>query len=267
MTRLRLFLLGALAAVGLLVPVVALAGTSTLNVSASIVRGGNVSRLKIVANGHTAYDNVLRARACGGNCITTPVTPGRSSVRIAGLQTGSSLDVVAGLYSGGAHCCFIDQVFSRRGSTLTYAQSAQHNFLDAGANLVRRNGRWEFDSADARVAENAFTDYADSGMPLQIWRVSHGRFVDITRGFPARISTDAARWYKAYRQHRSNGVGFIAAWAADEDLLGHKVDVNRTLQALARRHQLHSALGLPHNSETAFIHQLEAFLHQLGYTR
>ncbi len=222
-------------------------------------------RLTIIRNGRRVYDQPVRAHSCGGFCITTRVPPSRSAVFVGRLQAGTEPAVVLGLFTGGAHCCFVDQVFSYDAARRTYVKT-EHNFLDAGAAIQRLGGRVVFSSADARIAEDGLTDYADSGAPVQIWRFSGRRFIDVSRRYPAVVRVDAGRWLKAFNQHISNGVGFIAAWAADEDLLGNAQLVSTTLDSLAAQHKLHSALGLPHHSEAAFVVELEQLLHQLGYT-
>jgi hypothetical protein len=221
-------------------------------------------QLRIIRNGRTAYDQSVRLRVCGSFCTATSVPPSRNAVFVGAMQSGAEPAVVIGLFTGGAHCCFVDDVFTYNAARRTYVK-AQHDFLDAGARIQSLGGRVVFKSADARIAENAFTDYADSGAPLQIWQFARGRFVDVTRSYPALIKADAALWLRAFNHHISNGV--IAAWAADEDLLGNSSLVSSTLNSLAQQHKLHSALGLPHhNSETAFVSALEKFLRQLGYT-
>lgn len=221
------------------------------------------TRLKIRLNGATVYDHLVRSPFCGSECSLTAVTPGKAVLKVIGLEP-RGLDVVLGLFSGGAHCCFIDQVFSQAPGSTRFVKTG-HNFLDSGARLQRLRGRWAFMSADARIAEESFTDYADSGAPVQIFRFADHRFVDVTRQFPALIRSDAARWMRAFKHHISNGVGLIAAWAADQDLLGHHRLVSSTLRADARKGILHSALGLPHNSQRAFVTELQRELRKLGY--
>lgn len=237
-----------------------------VRVTLSGLRTPHRMRLKIVRNGRTAYNERVRSRYCAGSCDIAPLYPRRSPLFVGDLEGRGELNVVLGLYTGGAHCCFIDQVFSFDRAKRTYVKT-EHNFLDAGAKIERLNGRYVFMSADARIPEDYLTDYADSGAPIQIWRFADGRFVDVTRSYPALIRADAARWWGAYTHHLRNGVGFIAAWAADEDLLGNSRLVSTTLASEARGHRLHSALGLPHHSETAFVSELKALLRELGYTK
>ena len=86
------------------------------------------------------------------------------------------------------------------------------------------NGRYEFLTADDAFAYE-FTDFAASGLPIQILTFSNRRFLSVTRHYPKLIARDAARWLKAFnsmaKQHYSDSVGVVAAWAADEELLGH----------------------------------------------
>jgi hypothetical protein len=223
-------------------------------------------RLTITRNGRIVYNERVRSRYCPGGCVAADLSPRRSPLFEGDLQGRGDLDVVLGLYTGGAHCCFVDQVFSFDRAKGTYVK-AEHDFLDAGARIERLDGRYVFMSTDSRIPQSYLTDYADSGAPIQIWRFAHGRFADVTRSYPALIRPDAARWWEAFNHHLRNGVGFIAAWAADEDLLGNSRLVSTTLASEARRHRLHSALGLPHNSETAFVSELKKLLRQLGYTK
>lgn len=241
------------------------AGTT---VAASISSGQNARALRvtITRNGAVVYAAHIRSRSCGSFCMFTSVAPGRKALRLVDLDGDGEPEVVIGLYSGGAHCCFIDQVFRYDAARGTYVK-AEHDFLDAGATLKPARDGYDFVSADARFAENGFTDYADSGAPLQIWRFDGKRFVDITRRFPNQIRRDAARWLKAFNRHIANGAGFIAAWAGDEYLLGKRKKTDATLASEVRRGRLHSTLGLPHNSPQRFVADLEKFLRRLGYAK
>jgi hypothetical protein len=175
-------------------------------------------------------------------------------------------EIVVGLNTGGAHCCTIVQVFSYDPATMTY-RAAEHDFGDPGALLsdVAGNGQVEFESADDRFAY-AFTSFAYSGLPLQIWRFRQGRFLDATRAFPKPLAADAARQFKQFtaNQRQGLGLGFIAAWAADEHLLGNRALVARILAREARRHRLRSSDDLS-PSGSGFLGKLARFLRKTGY--
>lgn len=266
MRRGRLITLAAILAISAL-PVAAAQAAPSAAVTASLGSSGTpaVQTLTITRNGRVVYRRPVSAPGCP-RCSAVTVPPGKQAVHVLDLQSDGEPDVVIGLFSGGANCCFIDQVFSYDPSTRTYIRS-QHNFLNAGAALARLNGREVFKSGDSRITEAGFTDTADSGTPIQIWRFAHGAFTDVTRSYPTLIRADAAMWMRLFNHHLANGVGLIAAWAADEDLLRRSALVDTTLQSLAAQHKLRTPLGLPHGSATLFVTQLEKLLRKLGYTR
>jgi hypothetical protein len=222
------------------------------------VSGG---RLMIVKGGQTVYDAPVTARLCGTQCGPAQFGRGASSLGIVPLLPGSP-QVVLNLYSGGANCCFIDQVFSYDPGTMTYRKT-EHDFASSGATLKRLGGQWRFLSADPGF-KYAFTDGADSGEPIQIWRFAARGFVDVTRAYPGLIRTDAARWLGLFRHDLANGVGLIAAWAADEELLGHDALVRSTLSNELARGDLRA--GPAGSGGAKFVRALNRVLRQLGYT-
>jgi hypothetical protein len=220
-------------------------------------------RLAIVRDGRTLFDAPVKAGFCGTQCWPD-VWPGHGFLRVADIESNGSPDVVLDLYSGGAHCCSIVEVYRFDAATGAYG-IVQHNFWDPGASLERIDGGYEFVSADDHFAYT-FAAFAFSGLPLQIWRFEAGRFVDVTRRFPGLIAADAKRQWGAYVENRAQGygLGFLAAWAADEDLLGRGARVATTLAAQQRAGWLRSAGGYSPSGE-AFIAALLRFLAKYGY--
>ncbi|HTU28422.1 MAG TPA: hypothetical protein VMF07_03510 [Solirubrobacteraceae bacterium] len=205
--------------------------------------------------------------ACGTGCVVS-LAPADPPVRFAALDGAGSKDVIVNLYSGGANCCSVLDLF-RPSAALggQYVLSASHNFAYAGYRLERLHGRRVFVTADPSFS-TVFTDFADSGLPLQILRLSGVKFVDVTSSYPGLVRLDATRWMTAYRKaHGHNDVGLIAPWAADEARLGRWSSAHAYLVAQARAGRLRSAL-LPHAaSGTRFITQLEALLRRDGYLK
>ena len=222
--------------------------------------------LSISSEGRRTYAHPVYAVLCGSNCWPASGIAGSPVLRVADIERDGSPDVILDLYSGGAHCCFITQVYRYDAAVGTYAVS-QRDFADAGASLLTLGGAPVFVSADDRFAY-AFAPFAFSGLPLQIWSFARGRFGDVTRRYPAQIAADAARQYRGFVNDRQQrlGLGFLAAWAADEDLLGRTARVARTLAAQNRAGELRSADGLS-KSGGAFIAQLQRFLARTGYRR
>ena len=145
------------------------------------------------------------------------------------LEANGEPDVVLGLYTGCAHCCYVDQVYRPDPGTLTYVKT-EHYFGNAGATIkdLHHDGHLEFVSTNDAFYYR-FGSFADSGAPVQIWSFRAGRFTDITRHFPGLIRRDAALWWKLFTHHYDAGQSLIAPWAADQDLLGHRSLVKRTL--------------------------------------
>jgi hypothetical protein len=270
------------AATSLLSASTALATTQTAsagNVSASFSFSGSFPNytgetLSISQSGSVLYHEPVSSKYCGTQCAPGVVTGHGSSVHVVDLEGSTQPpDVVLDLFSGGAHCCFIDQVFSLEPGTTTYVVS-QHNFGDPGERLepIGPGGRDVFVTADDSFAYE-FTDYAASGLPLQILGFSQGRFANITRAYPKLIAKDAALWLRVYRgtarQHYQDSVGAIAAWAADADELGHSRHVAVYLAQQARLGHLNSALNslspkaAPDGAK--FVAKLKRFLRRHGY--
>lgn len=265
--------LAAVVAVGVLAaPAAAMAPTSTQTASAGDVTasfsysatGSGIyanKNLTISRAGRTVYDQPVTSSYCGPPTAQQYCAPGfGKAVHVVALEPGGEPNVVLDLYTGGAHCCSIEQVFSWNAGTGTYDVS-QHNFGDPGERIVTLSGRHEFLTADDTFAY-AFTDYADSGLPLRILSFSGGRFVNVTRRYPKLIARDAARYLKAFKHDLGNGDGLIAAWAADEDNLGHQSLVASTLAHYFRAGDLRS---LDYPKPRRFLIALSKLLRKDGY--
>jgi len=223
-------------------------------------------RLSISADGRATYTHPVHAILCASTCWPALGIAGSPVLRVADIERDGSPDVILDLYSGGAHCCFITQVYRYDAPVATYSVS-QRDFADAGASLQTLGGAPVFVSADDRFAY-AFAPFAFSGLPIQIWSFAQARFSNVTRRYPAEIAADAARQYREFASDRRQGLGlgYLAAWAADEDLLGHGARVARTLAAFNSAGTLRSADGFS-KSGRAFIAELQRFLAKAGYRR
>jgi hypothetical protein len=255
----------------------ALATTQTANggnVTATFTFQGKVPnfhglRLAIARGGTVVYDQPVVSKFCAKLCWPGPaVAANRPAVQVVDLEHTGDPDVVLNLYSGGAHCCTVVQVFSFNAAAASYAET-ERVFGDPDARIVdlSHDGRFEILTADDSFAYR-FTDFAASGLPIEILTFAGGHFTDVTRNYPAQVAKDAAFWLKAYksqaRQHYPDSVGVIAAWAADEDLLGHVKLVNRYLHQQAAAGHLNAAAG---TGGTKFVASLQKFLRRRGYLK
>jgi hypothetical protein len=223
--------------------------------------GTRNDHLQISRGGQSVYDQPVSAPSCGHNCDVL-------GLRVLPLQAGSEPQVLLRLFWGGANCCEVDEVFSWAPAAGTYDRATRVMGEGARVRDLAHNGRYEFETADYAF-KYAFTDGAASGQPIQILRFSAGRFLNVTRSYPKLIARDAAAYLKAFkaqRPHYSDTVGLIAAWAADEDELGHSRQVARYLRRQAALGHLNSALD-PKERGQRFLRDLNRFLRRGGYLR
>jgi hypothetical protein len=190
------------------------------------------------------------------------------SLKALELQPNGEPDVLLRLYSGGAHCCYIDQVFSWNPAASTY-EVAERSWGSLAARVadLAHNGQIEFVTGDDRF-EYRFASFGFSGFPLQILVLRGGKFVEVTRSYPSQIAADARAEYRRYEHWRSQGLGlgFLAAWVADEYLLGKR---QRAMHALAienrRGHLLEARLAGVKNVGGGYVGKLKRFLRKIGY--
>jgi hypothetical protein len=227
--------------------------------------------LVIKRSGQVFYNQpVIFAGSCGSACAPGSTSAKYSSVQILDIEHDGSPDVILTLYSGGANCCLLDQVFSYDPGTMTYSK-AQRDFGDYGANLkdLSHNGVDEFVGRNPAF-KYEFTDGAASGEPLQIFSFSAGKFKDVTRTYPKLIAKDASKWLKFFKQQikgtqgQIDSVGAIAAWAADEDELGDSKQVASYLNKEASAGVLQSPVEA---GGQKFIKHLDKFLRKEGYLK
>ena len=224
--------------------------------------------LTIARAGTVVYDQPVVARFCGTLCWPGVPVGRHPAVRVVDLEHTGEPDVVLNLYSGGAHCCTLLQIFSFDAAANTYVKT-ERVFGDPDARIVdlRHDGRFEILTADDAFAYR-FTDYAASGLPIEILTFANRRFTNVTRSYPRLVAKDAAVWLKAFqgmaRDRYPDSVGVIAAWAADEDMLGHSGLVGRELAQQARAGHLNAPFRA---GGTKFIAALQKFLRRRGYLR
>jgi hypothetical protein len=219
-------------------------------------------RLTITRKGIVAYSKPVSSSHClGGSCAPGDPERHASSVHVLDLESNGEPDVVLNLFTGGAHCCTLEQIFRFDAAHGAYVKT-EHDFGDPGDNIrdLDHNGRLEFVTADDDFAF-AFTSFAASGLPLQILTFRTGHFTNVTRHYPKLLTADAAQWLRLFKHHLSDGVGLIAAWAADEDLLGHFALVQNTLASELRKGDLRS----PSGGGRKFVSALNRFLRRHGY--
>lgn len=217
----------------------------------------------VVSNGATSVlDSPVVSRVAGAGTLQPGGFDGRPSISFRDLDADGTPELLLDLYTGGAHCCFLTQVFDLVSSP---PRKRELDFADAGARLIVAGGAVLFRTTDP-VFAYAFTDFADSGAPIALWSYTRSGMRNVTRTRPALVRTDAKTWWTAYRvQARRKGDvrGLLSAWAADEAMLGRAAQAHATLDAIARSGAL--ARGDGGAKGAAYVRQLWRFLGRYGY--
>ena len=227
-------------------------------------------RVEVVRAGATLVDQAL-PEGCA-KCFARPAfsVGGDKSIVVRDLDADGEPEVIAAVYTNGAHCCTISTLYGYQVDLGAYRR-VRRNWRDAAYQLrdLGRDGIVEFHSRDANFAY-AFASYAESFLPVQIFRYRGGRLVDVTRSFPRlvrRDARDALRLYRRYRDEKDvNPRGFLAGWVADKYLLGERREANRALRRALRRGDLGRTAPFQIGpTGRKFIRQLKRFLRKLGY--
>jgi hypothetical protein len=228
------------------------------------------ARVRIARVGDRSHEYSLRPLRPGYDVAPSFATPDKRAIHIRRLDARhGEPEVVVDLYWGGAHCCFYTVVFRYVSATKTYARSS-HLWGDL-APAVRdldSDGLAEFVTGDERFAY-AFTSFADSEFPVQLWRFAGGRFRDVTRMFPAHVRAAADHHLAEYESRRSSDRsvrGILAAYLAEKCLLGEAEEGWAVLRRAAARGDLRHAYDGP-ETPAAYLAHLRRFLAKTGYTR
>ena len=232
--------------------------TATFSFAGGYPDGFTGLELAIARAGATAYDQPVSAKACE-EPYCAPGGGNRKSIHVRDLEGDGEPEVLLDLYTGGAHCCVIGQIFTFAGGS--YRKAAEHDWADPGYRLADVDGKGtvELKSADARFAY-AFTAFAYSGFPVRLYHWRDGRLVDVTRRFRAAVRKDAKRWMRIYRRADFEPQGALAAWAADQHRLGRRAAARRFVRRAVRTGKLHDMPGA-----AKFPRRLDRQLRRWGY--
>lgn len=220
--------------------------------------------LTIKRDGTTAFSAALckPPRGSGFNAQPSGYFEHRRSVSVTDVDGNGEPEVVLDLYGGGAHCCWYTQIYRYVAETKHYAPLVHvwGNFGYVLADLDH-DGKLELVTRDDRFSY-AFASFADSRWPVRILRYLGGKLTVETRSYPTEIGRDAnALWHSALNPKRkAPNQGIVAAWAADEAMVGHWAVAFKAIDRLSRSGKIHGEL-----SRVKFEQKLRSFLRRTGY--
>lgn len=183
-------------------------------------------QLKITRSGQTVLDQKLPQESEYDRPIGE-LDAKENQIPVLDLDGNKEPEVIADFFTGGAHCCTYSLIYRYDSNSKQY-KKIRHEWGNGGYRLkdLDKDGLPEFDSRDDRFAY-AFSSYAASGYPLQIWQYRQGKMVDVTRRYPKLIASNATELWQTYtelRQQGDDGKGFLAAYLADKYMLGQGQD-------------------------------------------
>jgi hypothetical protein len=220
-------------------------------------------RLTIKRLGATRFAARLRKPPRGGfNAQPAGYFDHRRSVSITDLDADGEPEVLLDLYWAGAHCCWYTQIYRYVAETETYRTNVHiwGNFGYVLADL-EHDGRQELVTRDDRFSY-AFASFADSRWPVRILSYRHGGMTVVTRNYASEIRKDAtALWHEAMGRKKSrSNQGIVAAWAADQCMLGRWKHAFTTIDRLSRSGRIHGE-----RARVRFEQRLRRFLQRTGY--
>jgi hypothetical protein len=190
-----------------------------------------------------------------------------SDLQVQDLDTDGEPEVFLQTFSGGAHCCL---------SSLIYHYDKQQDFYtvidhfwgNAGYQLVDldADGQPEFETRDDSFAY-AFTSYAGSRYPAQLWQFQAGELVNVTRQYPDYVYSHAYQLWLDYQDlvfRRPVGED-ASAWSQVEQaaLAAYLADKYLLNQADDGWQRVRSTYQWP--DRQAFFEALRTFLTETGY--
>jgi hypothetical protein len=223
--------------------------TGLSNVTLTVLDGGRNVRSDAVAAPKDA-PAVIPSRLSDADNADRPLC-------VARFEGSPQPVVLLGLYLGGMHCCTVLRAYP-----LSSAPMVELAIGNPDVTVSHRSGGAILVTADNDFAY-AFTSYAGSGVPVKVLEVRGNAFVDTTRHYPDLVANDAAQWMSAFNTPPPPGTegdirGVVAAWAADECLLGHGSDAFATVDRLNAGGKLGGDTTWPAGS--AYVTALHKFL-------
>jgi len=220
--------------------------------------------LTITRDGASSFSARLRKppQGNGFNAQPSGYFQHQRSVSVTDIDGDGEPEVVLDLYGGGAHCCWYTQIYRYAPATKHY-EPLVHVWGNFGYVLadLDHDGALELVTRDDRFSY-VFASFADSRWPVQILRYRDGKLTAATTSYRSEIGRDAnALWHAALNPKRKRpNQGIVAAWAADEAMVGHWPVAFKAIDRLSRSGKIHGEL-----SRVKFEQKLRRFLRRTGY--
>jgi hypothetical protein len=215
-------------------------------------------KLKIERSNQVVFD-----KAPSANEYDRPILDWNSeeqdSFLVRDLNGDKEPEVILDFFTGGAHCCSYSLIYQYDADQKQYVESrAFWGNLNYRLKDLDGDGKLEFMTGNDSFAY-AFTSYAGSGFPIQIFNFDNGKMTDVTRKYPKQVYNDAYRYWRIYQQVIAEDAttdvkGILAAYLADKYLLGQQEDGWKRLREVYRG-----------SDREEYFAKLRDFLEKAGY--
>lgn len=220
--------------------------------------------LTIRRDGATRFAAFVRRPPDGGaNAQPAGFFQQKRSVSLSDLDGDGEPEVVLDLYWGGAHCCWYTQLYRYDAAVERYVPLV-HVWGNVGYVLadLDHDGKQELVTRDDRFSY-VFASFADSRWPVRILAYRAGHLTVVTKSYPAEVRRDSSSlWHEAMARARKgpSNQGMMAAWAADQCLLGRCAAAFRSIASLSKTGRVHGEL-----KPAPYRRKLRAFLERTRY--
>jgi hypothetical protein len=205
------------------------------------------STLTITRAGVTAFQQPIPDVICDG-CVD-------ARAEVVQADDDPESDVMVTASTGGAYCCWRVGFYTFDAQAQRYRELAR-DFGPAGVEIkdLDGDGTPELVSGDIRFEEK-FGPHITSFLPPRIYQLSEGVPADVTRMYPAAIRANAKDAKGAFKFLKGGAGGPVAAYVADQYLLGHGKTGLRELDRQIKRGRV----------DAKFRKKLLALLARYGY--
>ncbi len=163
-----------------------------------------------------AYDGVVKVNA-GEQTLYT------GQISLQDMDGDRTPEVIVGTFSGGAHCCTNFKIYSWKKNQFLSTETGLRDGNGGSFMDLDGNGTLEFATYDNAFLY-AFSSYAGSFPPSQVFNLRNGKLAETTRQYPKHLRRTLQDMFKSIQERKGNSDaeinGVLAGYVAQKALVG-----------------------------------------------